>query len=92
MCPSSHFLILQAVAHNISKYQKSEKIKSFEILPRKSSVVVKMLVVDHVTGSDVVKRQCVAFSVPQILKMVFSLKVDNKNITLNRFVSENSSK
>jgi len=56
MCPSSHFLFLQVVAHNISKYQKSEEIKGFDILPRKSSVIVKMLLVDYVTGSDVVER------------------------------------
>ena len=37
------------------------------MLPRESSVVVKMLVVDHVTGSDVVEWQGVAFSVTQIL-------------------------
>ena len=41
------------------------------MLPRESSIVVKMLVVDHVTGSDVVEWQGVAFSVTQILKIIF---------------------
>ena len=71
MCPSDHFLILQVVAHDISEYQKSKSRLNLDMLPRKSSVGVKMLVVDNVTGSDVVEWQGVAFSVPQVLKKHF---------------------